>query len=255
MSALTETPGDILDNYADAIEGGNSYRGSGTAYNGIPSARSFDDRLSTGETATAGSTTTAKIGGISAAVGGQLVRTGAAPYFLLCTAQNSGTGNTGYARKITGHDGTDTFTVAPAFAEAVANGDTFSVEEGFYRMRDVADIEAEDTESKGGHDRVFSVELSPGRRLDWFGTGYEQYSSVMTIVLRLLKQGRERTARQSLLENAHRMIAIIPSSDLRGDYVQVVDALTEEPEVEEDATKVVVRLNFRIQYRLDATYG
>ena len=120
MTILTETIGGILDNFADAIEGGNSYRGSGTAYKGIPSTRSPDWRLSTGENATGGSTTTAVIGGIAATTAAQLVRTDAAPYFLLCTAQNSGTGNTGAARKITDYDGTDTFTVAPAFAEAVS---------------------------------------------------------------------------------------------------------------------------------------
>lgn len=255
---LLENLGNILDNYADAIEGGNSYRGSGDAYYGIPSKRSHDVRLSVGEVATSGSTTTAQLQGIPATTAAQLLRNDAAPYFLLCATQSTGELNTGAARKITDHDGTDIFTVAPAFAEAVQVDDTFSVLEGFKRMYDGNDFEHEDTLDKSGHDRAFSLELVPGRRLDWGGDGTEIWDSELRLRLRILKRGRERTARKSVLENIQNILSIltgISGNDLRGDYVQSLTAMDRAPEITvNDQTKVVALAKFRIIYRFDAAY-
>lgn len=254
MTTLTASIGAILDNFADAIEGGNSYRGSGTAYKGIPSTRSFDDLETTGLNATAGSTTTATIGAVDADEAGYMVREYAPPFFLLCTAQAAGSGNTGAARKITQHDGTDTFTVAPAFAETVASGDTFSIAEGFKRMRDIVDVESDDGIA-GGLDRIFSLDMLPGKRLPIYGNGYEWHESTMDLYIRIHKKGRERTARQAILENAQQMRTILTRLDVRGDYVQLVDVLDSQPEIfSENKDRITIRDRYRVKYRVDASY-
>jgi len=256
VTVLTESIGDILDNFADAIEGGKDYRGGfAAAYKGVPSAQSMDYRESaTNSLATAGSTTTATMGDIAASAGLRAVRSDAAPFFLLCVSQASGSGNTGAARKITSHNGVDTFVVAPAFPEAVANGDRLAIVEGFKRMRDVTDIEAEDGIA-GGLDRTFSLRLVPGRRLPWYGNGYETFESTMELTIRLLKKGRERTARKSALENIQQMRTILTRLDVRGNYVQLVDVLSTLPEtVEDTADKVVIKDKYRVVYRLSAAY-
>lgn len=261
MPLLTEAIGSILDNFSDAVEGGNAYRSSGDKYWGIPSLRSHDDRLFTGKTSTFGTKTTVAIPTVTAADGARLVREDAAPFFLLCTAQASGTGNTGAARKITTHT-VATFVVETDFAETVANGDTFSALEGFKRMQDITDHEAEDTAEVGGHDRAFSFDMHPGRQLDRGGDGTETWESELRMKLRILKKGREQTARKSALENAQNIASILTgvtargegALDLRGDYTESLTAMDREPTIEQDSTKVVATVRFKITYRFDAVY-
>lgn len=255
MSLLTETIGTILDNYADVIEGGTAYRGSGTAYDGIPGTRSPSKSISAGETTAGGSGTTVQITTITAAVGAELARAEGPPFFLLCTAQASGTSNVGAARKISSHDGTDTFTVATAFPVAVASGDTFSVVEGFLRMPDAFDIESEDTGSTGGWDRVFHLSMLPGTRLSWYGNGTETYESELEVRIRILKRSRARQSTASALENSYTIRSAMSKPTHRGDYTQLIDAEAGKPEVlANDNEKIVILDKLRCVYQTEASF-
>jgi len=269
MPLLTETIGAILNNYADAVEGGNAYNG-GTVYRGIPSVRSFDRRLWTGVVGS-GDTTQwgVSIATISVEEGQKLLRSDAPPYFLLYTA-GPREANIGAARKIinvefvnAGEGGVLTvFTVETAFAAITAVG-TMSVLEGFKYLPDIYDIESDEADVPGGWDRRFSLDLVPGSQMDWGGDGTEQWRSTMQLRLRILKKGRERTARMSALENIQNIASILTGitaqrgpvgQDMRGAYTQNLSMMDTAPTIEQDENKVVATINFRIIYRFDAVY-
>jgi hypothetical protein len=256
MTALQNTIGFIIDNYSDAIEGGNSYRGSGTAYNGICGAYSHNEHEDTAITATSGSTTTIVDTAFSDSVGSAAVRTDAPPFFALCSSQATLTRNTGAARKITAYaTGTNTFTVAPAFTDAVAATDVFALKEGFKRAPDNIDING-DGEAAGGFDRFFRFEMMPGKLAGWFGNGREQYESTLEIQLRIMKRSRDRNAVSSAMENVLMFRSILPRGAHRdGTYTQNLSAMAEEPKIlDEDEQRVIVSDKYAITYRVSADF-
>lgn len=255
MTMLQEAIGSILDNYADAIEGGNAYRGSGTAYSGICGAYSHSEHEDFGLSPISGSTTTIVGTALTADIGAAIVRTDAPPFFVLCTSQAALTQNTGAARKITAYDsGTNTLTVSPAFNDAVAGGDIFAVKEGFKRAPDNVDIN--DDEATGAFDRFFRFTMLPGTLAPWFGNSVEQYDSTLEIQLRIMKRARDRNATASALENVLRFRSILTRGEHRdGTYTQRLSAQSNAPTVlDEDAERVIVSDKYAITYRIASDF-
>lgn len=248
-TVLEDSLGVILDNVADAIEGGNTYRGSGTAYAGIPGTRSHDERVGTTVTADSGATTTA-VPAKSADDGlyASLVRVDGPPFFLLGTSG----ANDGWARKITSYNPTsDTLTVGKAFGSAPVENDLFTVLEGFKRAPDNWNLEGAGIDATKSWDRYFSVAALPGTRLPWYGNGVQQFETQLEVRLRLLKRNRDRRAKASALENIARFRMVLTRGDHRdGLYMQILEASSQAPDlVVEDADKVIVSDRYRLIYR------
>jgi hypothetical protein len=250
--------GSILDNYADAIEGGNAYRGSGTAYTGIAGYRSFDPFM--GETVTSsgnGTTTTVVSTTLAAGDALKLVHETSPPVFLLSKTQAALTGNVGAARRITAHNGTSTFTVAPAFPEATASTDTFQLREGFKRSPNTIDLEADDS-AKAGWDRYFQLSAAAGSRLDYSGNGRYLFETELHLRLRLRKAAARREVLASALENMALLATVLSDGNLRDSdgtgYTQVLSAPDGTPEtLADDDHKVVLLARYRLVYRVTST--
>lgn len=252
----TQAIGSILDHYADVIEGGNAYN-AGSSYLGIPGSYSRDPGLMSGDDTPlaaegAGDATTINVTGHSWPQS-RWVRADGAPYFLLCTA--GATGSVGEARRITAWDNTaknftvDDFTVAPG------SGGEFDVLEGFRRLPDTIDINAEDTLSDGGYDRSFNLGLMPVSPRDQYGNGTETWDGVLTLTLRLLKHGRLHDWQASAVENLTFLASALTlghNPDHRdGTYIRALLPMEAAPEiVHDDKTKLVAAAQMPIVYRL-----
>ncbi len=251
--------GTILNNYADVIEGGNAYA-SGTIYNGIPGVGGPSEYSGASlivDASASNSTTVFKSTSLPDVDATRLDRTGIPPMFVVCTSQAALTGNVGAGRKITAYaSDTDLYTVAPAFADTIAENDAFTVLEGFRRAPDNWDIDDEDAGVPAGFDRAFSLSMLPGVQMPWYGNGVEQYKSTLEIRVRYLKRSRNRTATASVLENALRMRSILSKPSMRdGTFTQILDPEAEGPEIEfEDKTKIVTLDKYAIQYRVTSTF-
>ncbi len=257
MSILTQSLSAILANYADVIEGGNSYRGSGTAYTGIPGTQSHLHVVKEidGFAASSGSTTTAVApSSIGTWVNEDFVKTASPPLFLLATAGTAR--NVGAARKVSAYaPSTRTFTVA-AFPEAVAAADTLAVREGFKRAPDDWDLNDDDVAASVAFDRFFQLAALPGRRLAWSGAAREVYETTLELRLRLMKHDRSRKAKDSALENVLFMRSALTRGAHRdGTYTQVLHALDTDPEVlVDDKTKVIVADRYRLTYAVSSSF-
>lgn len=257
MSILTQALSSIFDNYADVIEGGNSYRGSGTAYTGVPGTQSHLHVANTIDSfsASSGSTTTAVApSSIGTWTNGDMVKADNPPLFLLATA---GTAlNVGAARKISAYaPSTRTFTVA-AFPAAVAASDTLYLREGFRRAPDDWDIRDDDVADSDAYDRFFQLEALAGKRLPWGGLSVEVYETVMEVRLRLTKHSRSRKARDSGFENLSFLrSALCRSTHRDGTYTLVLDSMAAGPElVIDDKSKIVVADRYRLVYEVSAAF-
>ena len=246
----------ILDNYADAIEGGNAYRGSGTVYNGVAGYSSPDELAGDTVTATGNGTTTTvvstTIDATSAAE--KLVRERTPPMFLKCLTQVALTGNVGYARKITAFNGVSTYTVAPGFANATASGDTFELLEGFKRAPASQDIMG----SGAGFDRFFELALLPGSLVDMLGSGRKRYRGELELSVRFEKRGNQRAAKNRALASMQWIRSVIDRGELRdGTYVDGIIMQEAAPTLlqVDDQTKYIAVDRYPIEYRLTATYG
>lgn len=256
----TESVGDILDNYADAIEGGNSYRGSGTSYGGIPGLESNDDGLRNGSdgsiTASANGTTTTIVYGSGTWATSRWVKSETPSFYAVCTSA-ANEDNEGAARKITNWAlGTTTFTTI-AFPSATTSGDVFTVLQGFKRLPNTVDIENEETEVGSGWDRFFRLDMLPGEPTEFYGSGVRNYSSVMNVRLRLLKYGRDRDARDSVLANLRILRDGIVDSSHTGGSTLIRAAIPEngtEDILTDDANKVVGQIGVRVYYRVSTTF-
>lgn len=257
MSILTQSLSAILSNYADAIEGGNSYRGSGTAYTGIPGTQShlhvvkeIDDFA-----ASSGSTTTAVApSSIGTWTNEDMVKSHTPPLFLLATAGTAR--NVGAARKVSAYaPSTRTFTVA-AFPAAVAADDTIALREGFKRAPDDWDLNDDDIAGSVAFDRFFQLSALPGKRLAWSGASRELYETTLEVRLRLMKHERSRKAKDSALENVLFMRSALTRGTHRdGTYTQVLDALDTNPEViVDDKSKVIVADRYRLVYAVTSSF-
>ena len=245
----------ILDNYADVIEGGNTHRGSGTKYKGIPGFESFDPLIAevgTFEPDGLGSQSTTFLDYTNTLPSpGRAFRSNGPPFFALMTGTSGGaTGNVGAARKITNWTSSGV-TLDVALPETPQNGDQFVLREGFFRAPDNWDLESEAAPPEG-FSRAFRLRMIPGREIDWSGNGTRWYESELELRIGLEKRSRDRQIIDSLLRNLTTMRAIIVRGDHRDStYVQRISAQDTAPEIAvETEKKVVVLDKYAVTYRV-----
>ena len=258
MSHLsTQSVGVILDHYADVIEGGNAWRGAGTPFVGIPGSRTNDtyvSGLSTIASTAAGSTTSIVAASINAAPSAW-VKANTPGFFLRCDSGASDAVDC--ARRVTGwSQSTRAFTV-DAFPVAPGSGATFTALQGYKRLPDGIDIEADETEQPHGYDRFFELSLLPMKQREFYGSGAETWNGELRLKLRLLKYSRGHQFRRSNAEN----VTFLGSAMIHGDYrdsayVRALLPSENGPEpIKDDADKTVWLLRFPIVYRVSTTLG
>ena len=258
-SLLTQSVGFILDNLSDAIEGGNTYRGSGTAHKGIPGLLSNDSGLVSGDDddVTASSTVSTTV--VPYASGdwpsSRWEKADSPQFYMRCvTATNAA--NVEQRRRITAwNNTTKRFTVAPAFDAIVTSADTFVVHQGFKRVPDNFDINSDESGVPEGFDRFFDLRCLPGTREPWYGNNTETYRTKLELYLRIEKKSRHRRATQSIFEN----LLMLRSGLTRhghGDCTYTVSLSAEgtEPDIiTNDTKKIVARDRFDLVYRINST--
>lgn len=248
----SQNVGVILDNYADVIEGGSAYRGSGTAYTGIPGRRSNDFGLRVdGEdsfTATGTPTTTVVPYSSGDWEQSRWVKDNAPGYFLV-----DDTGEE--ARRITAWDNTaKEFTVGEAFTTAPANGATIAIRQGFKRLPNNVDIFDEDTGSAEGFDRRFDLELVPSGRAEFYGSGLETWQGELTLRLRIERHSRLHDYRKSATENAVLIASALQRTAHSGDYVRALLPMQSPPAVEATAQVAIQTIVLPIWYRFTRAF-
>lgn len=255
---LNQDLGAIADNYADVIEGGNTHRGSGTVYRGIPGIYPSDPDLRSGTdtpltvVGSSVSTTTFDVAGTYTQA--RWVPEAGPAFWALCNTAGS---NYEQARKVTGFNATTSvFTVAPAFTAAPSANDSMIMLQGFKRLPNQVDIEAEETEHASGWDRFFSISVEPGERLEYFGRGVETYITTLTVTLRLSKAFREADARASAFSNIAAIRAGMTKGanpDHRdGTYTRALYHKANAEVVKDDTNKVVIKQDFTLLYRINS---
>ena len=260
MAVFDNPIGSILANYYDAIEGGNTYRGAGDSYKGIPGRYSRDPGLLSGDdtplTASAGgAATTFTVAGTYSWEVNRWVRTDTPGFFAVCTSATNAA-NVGAARRITNYNDTTKVFTVDAFPAATTAADEFAIREGFRRIPNNIDINAEDTEIPGGFDRMYSLVALTGERMPWYGDGYQTHMTELQLRLRFLKHARALDAIASAFENLAIIRAVITRGEHRGDYVRaLIAAKGSSPKVEEeDKDKIIVLDSYDLIYAFDATY-
>lgn len=252
MSLLTQTPGaTILDNLGDVIEGGTTYRGSGTAWPGIPGMHSQHELAGTTITASSGDDDrliSATLGDTAAA---SLVRTDTPPFFLRAT---SGTAlNIGVARRITSFDTSFNMYFTGTWPAVIEADDTFIVEEGFKRSPNRFALR--DEPATAGFDRFFHLSLLPGKQLDWRGDGTQMWESELVLRLRLVKRRTDRDLVESCMDNLARIRSVLPNQSHRDALTMGLWASEHEPDVETDTPDhVLLKDTYRIRYRIDSEF-
>lgn len=254
----TQAIGSILDHYADVIEGGNAYN-SGDSYYGIPGRYSRDPGLLSGDDTPlaaegAGDATTVNLASTYSWPQRRWVRDDGAPYFLLCTA--GATAAIGEARRITAWDNSAKNFTVDAFSAAPGSAGEFIVLEGFRRLPDTIDVNAEATASPGGYDRSFNLALTPLAPRDQYGNGTETWDGILTLTLRLLKHGRLHQWQASAIENVTYLCSVMTlgsNPDHRdGTYVRALLPIAAAPEIlHDDETKIVSAAQMPIVYRIE----
>lgn len=252
--------GSILDNYADAIEGGTTWRGSGTAYRGIPGIGSNDPDLRSGDdtpiTASGNGTTTSVVYASGTWAASRWARTDTPGYFLECTSATNAA-NVSAARRITAWTlGTKTFTT-DAFPAATTSGDVFTVLQGYKRLPNQFDIS---TDADEGLDRMFQLRASVGEVLEYFGNGKMTFKTELEVLVRFLKAGREHDAIDSALTNMAIMRPVLTkgSSPDHRDGTYTMALLPTDGDIDEvinDSKKIVLRDKYVLLYRVDTTFA
>ena len=251
--------GFILDNYADAIEGGNTYRGSGTSRKGIPGAKSNDPEIRDGTDSSITSSGSGSTTVIKYASGdwpnSRWVKTDTPGFWVICTSA-SGAQNLDAARRITAWDNTAKQFTVDAFPESTIFGDEFTIAQGFKRLPNQIDIDEEDTEVISGFDRMFHLMVASIGRLDFFGNNTITYKAELQLRLRIQKFGRMHDAAASAMENLSIIRALLTLPENReSTYTRALVA--EEGQVAEivgdDRNKVVVLDRYSLIYRISKT--
>jgi hypothetical protein len=262
-TVLNQAVGTIADNYSDVIEGGNTWRGSGTAYRGIPGNYSNDPQLRDGTDTpltvigTSVSTTTFDVANTYTWTSDRWVKTSAPSYWALCDTAGS---NYGQARKISGYNAsTYVFTVGSAFDATPSTDDSMIILQGFKRLPDDVDIDHDDNETPGGFDRSFQIEILPGKPLEYSGRGVLTFETEMELRLRLAKYGRRHDWKAAALENLAILMAGIErggrgsEQDHRdGTYTRALWAESSPQILKDDKYKVLGLLRWTLIYRIDA---
>lgn len=257
----------ILDNYADVIEGGNSWRGSGTAYRGIPGTQPNDPELRDGTDSiqtvvgSSVSTTTFDVTGVSWDQS-RWVKDNIPGYWALCSSSAGAASaqNLNQARKITGYNNTTkVFTIAPALDVAPIASDEFTILQGFKRIPNQHDIEDAELGIANGFDRFFHLRIGAGERLSYYGAGYQTFRSTLELRLRFLKHGREHDVVASAFENLSIIRAAISkgaSPDHRdGTYTRAMWPEGAPSIAVEDRDKIVVMDTYTLMYRINAEFN
>lgn len=259
MSLYAQAIGQIFDNCADAIEGGNSYRGSGTAYDGIPGTQSNEPALRTGAMAssfTLGASanhSTTQVALPSAQDDDFLdamVRSNTPPFFVYFGASTSTALLRSNTRKITAYDSSNAYvTVSPALDDTPVSGDTVTILQGFKRLPNDIDPEAD---HQLGYDRFFRLSATPGSKMSIYGGGNAWYETQLVLRLRLLKYGRDRDIRDSVLENLIMLReGLVRSDNIDTTYIRTIQAEGgSEKTIVDDAHKIVAEVTFVLRYRV-----
>ena len=259
--SLNDT-GVILDNAADVIEGGNAWRGSGTAYKGIPGLYSNDPDLRLNQGLSFGCTGTGATGRIPYAAGefaaDKFTRVDAPAFWAICTHSVNATSadNENKARKISSWVPASTWFLTDEWPAAPKLGDGFTISQGFKRTKNFGDID----ESPDGFDRFFSLSLMPESRLPYAGDGKETYRGLLRLRLRICKFGRTHDAEASAAAN----ILILRSGLTRGSgenhredtYTRAILAPVSAPSlVVSDKNKAIIEDTYPVIYSIDRTFG
>lgn len=250
----TNSLGDILDNYADVIEGGSAY--SGNSYNGIPGTQSNDPGLRTGSdgsiTASGNGTTTTIVYASGTWDASRWDKDTTPQFYAVCTGATNGA-NVGAARRITNWTlGSTTFAV-DAFPAATTSADAFIVRQGFKRLPNGIDIE---DKAETGWDRFFRLDVTgAGDDLGYYGADTATHRTTMTLRLRMLKFGRDVDARAAVFEN----LAILRRGLVKGahretTYTRALTTAGRESIVKDDDHKIVVSQQFELIYRMNLTF-
>jgi hypothetical protein len=270
-TALNQALGLILKNYADVIEGGSSFRGSGTAYNGIPGTWPNDEGLRTATDSplvviggTTGappvakcSTTTFDVGSGYSWASDRWVKENAPSFWALSTSTGT---NKDAARKITGwNNTTKVFTVSPAFTIAPVTGDSMTILQGFKRIPNNVDIESDAVNAKDGFDRTFHLLASCGSRMALFGNSTQTNKTNMILRMRFAKYGREHDAVMCAFENMTTICSILSRGalpDHRDGTYTVGIWLEESPKIiKEDQQKIVISATFVLIYKVSNVFN
>lgn len=263
MSVFSQAIGDILSNYADVIEGGTTWRGSGTSWRGIPGTQSNDPELRNGSdssiTASSNGTTTTVVYASGDWEQDRWVKNDVPGFFLLCTSATNGT-NVNAARRITAWDNTTKTFTTDAFPAATTSADEFTALQGFKRLPNNIDIDAEETEASHGFDRMFHISARAGTQTEWYGRGTATFQTVLELKLRFLKYGREHDAIASAFENLAIIRPILcrgANPDHRdGTYTRALIPTGEEAEIAiDDRDKIVVVDRYTLVYQIDLTFN
>lgn len=252
----------ILRNYADVIEGGNAYRGSGTSWRGIPGSHSNDPELrqavDTPLTAEpGGSTTTVIVAAARSWESSRWVKAETPGYFFIGATGTAA--NVGAARRVTGWNNTTKTFTTDAFPAAVAEDDTFTVRQGFKRVPN-----QEDPDRLGGigFDRGFSLRAMPGDPVDYGGGGTATYRTKIEITLRMLKGGRMHDSAEAVLSNLALIREVITMAgqyghpDHRdGTYTRaLLPDVGSAQLVIDDKDKVVAADSYQLIYRINNAF-
>lgn len=270
----------ILDGYADLIEGGTAYQDTSVptadqlTQLGVPGTGSHalfaSDGLTVGgsgqelpfwklEASASSANATQVTFGSGTWAAQRWEKTDTPPFFLICTTATNAA-NLNRARKITGWNNTSKVFTVKAFDANITSGDVFVVAQGFKRAPDNFDINSSETGTHDGFDRFFVLSALGGRRLDWNGNGFHTLETEMLLRLRILKRGKARSAIASAFENSMILRSAITRGNInatnaRPKFVQMVDPMSGQPEIEtEDEAKIVLLDRFRLVYRVDSTY-
>jgi hypothetical protein len=271
-SAISQTIAAIIDNYADAIQGGNTNRGSGTVYLGIPGHYSHDEGLESGADTpltvvenTALSPTTFDVAPSYSWPTLRWVKDETPRFWAHCTTVSSP--NYDQARQISNynnsHLATDgktrapLFTVASPFTHVPVAGEVYEILHGFQHIAHGVEVEKDYPTVQGGYDRFFSISVDQGKILEYYGAGVQTYTGMLRVKLRILKYGKSHDAEKSVLENLAIIRSILTRGELRdGAYVRAL--LPTDGKVEtlkEDGEKIVAVDSYPIVYRVGTTYA
>ena len=255
----SEAVGSICEHYSDVIEGGTTWRGSGTSFRGIPGTYSNDPGLRSAadtpltSTGSAATTTFAVSGGSWES--SRWVKADTPGFFAVCTSATNAQ-NVDAARRITGWNNTTKVFTVDAFPAATASGDVFAIRQGFKRIPNGIDIQ---DEADGGFDRFFHLTATAGEPLEWFGGGNITYKTTLELRLRFLKYARAHDLVAAAMEN----LAIIRPIICRGglpdhretSYTRALVPIGGASKIEtDDKTKVVVVDSYDLIYRVSTNF-
>jgi hypothetical protein len=152
------------------------------------------------------------------------------------------------------NDGTQ-FTVAAAFTNSPAAADTVTMLQGFKRVPNGVDIEADEGASEG-YDRVFHLLADAGKRAEWSGSGAWLFETQLKLRVRFVKFGRLHDWTNAAITN----MAILRAGLARTIHYETtyMRALIPDGSIDithEDNNKLVAEDTFRLFYRLDTSFA